>query len=325
MSSRRGPDMVNQFRSFSSRHIDTSASGSLNPPNMPTPPPRDSASAPLDHEPPSDDDPGDDDPGSNGNRNPFNNDECVPLPPNPMMALADAVRSLADITHRNLTSKPSQRTKVQEPDTFDGTDMCKLRAFIVQCELNFQDRPCAFWTDCAKFTFAQSYLKGMALEWFEPDLLHAEDPDLHPLWMNDYCKFLLELQTNFGPHDPVADTEHQLDNLSMKDSQRINKYIVEFNCIALQVRGYRDGALCHHFYSGLLDRIKDKIAHVGKPAMLIELHILSQGINTCYWERKSEITRQAKPTNPPPSKPHTSSPANSASSSSPARPLTEAR
>ncbi|KIK71915.1 hypothetical protein PAXRUDRAFT_109043, partial [Paxillus rubicundulus Ve08.2h10] len=228
-----------------------------------------------------DDDPGDDDPGSNGNRNPFNNDECVPLPPNPMMALADAVRSLADITHRNLTSKPSQRTKVQEPDTFDGTDMCKLRAFIVQCELNFQDRPCAFWTDCAKFTFAQSYLKGMALEWFEPDLLHAEDPDLHPLWMNDYCKFLLELQTNFGPHDPVADTEHQLDNLSMKDSQRINKYI-------------------------------DKIAHVGKPAMLIELHILSQGINTCYWERKSEITRQAKPTNPPPSKPHTSSPAKSA-------------
>ncbi|KIK77802.1 hypothetical protein PAXRUDRAFT_16706 [Paxillus rubicundulus Ve08.2h10] len=300
MSSRRGPDTVNQFRSFSSCRIDTSASSSLNPPNMPTPPPRDSASAPLDCEPPSDDDPG-----SDGDRNPFDNDERVPLPPNHMTALANAVCGLADITRRNLTSEPSQHTKVQEPDTFNGTNTCKLYTFIVQCELNFQDRPCAFWTDRAKVTFAQSYLKGMALKWFEPDLLHAEDLDLY--------------------------AEHQLDNLSMKDSQHINKYVVEFNHITSQVCGYRDSALCHHFYSGLLDRIKDEIARVGKPTTLTELRILSQGIDAHYWECKSKLTRQAKPTNPPLSKPHTSSPAKSApnpasvSSFSPAQPLAEAR
>jgi len=28
---------------------------------------------------------------------------------------------------------------VYEPDTFDGTDPKKLRTFLVQCELNFQD------------------------------------------------------------------------------------------------------------------------------------------------------------------------------------------
>ncbi|KIK72567.1 hypothetical protein PAXRUDRAFT_21839 [Paxillus rubicundulus Ve08.2h10] len=180
---------------------------------MPTLPPRNSASAPPDRDPPSDDEPGDDDPRSDGDRNPFDNDECIPLPPNPMMALTDAICGLANITCCNLTSEPSQRTK---------------------CELNFQDCPCAFRTDHTKVTFAQSYLKGMALEWFKPDLLHVEDLDLCPLWMNNYHKFLLKLQTNFGPHDPVADTEHQLDNLFMKDSQRINKYIVEFNHIASQ-------------------------------------------------------------------------------------------
>ncbi|KIK97139.1 hypothetical protein PAXRUDRAFT_10350 [Paxillus rubicundulus Ve08.2h10] len=275
MSSRRGPDMVSQFRSFSSCHIDTSASGSLDPPNMPTPPPCDTASAPPDRDLPSDDEPGDNDPGSNGDRNPFDNDECAPLPPNPMMALANAVRGLTDITRHNLTSEPSQRTKIQ-------------------CKLNFQDRPCTFWTDHAK-----------------PDLLHTEDLDLRPLWMDDYCEFLLELQTNFGPHDPVADAKHQLDNLSMKDSQCINKYAIEFNHIASQVRGYGDGTLHHHFYSGLLDCIKDEITCVGKPAMLTELRILSQGINACYWECKSEITHQAKPTNPPPSNNHTSSSARS--------------
>ena len=41
----------------------------------------------------------------------------------------------------------SSRTKVHEPDTFDGTDPKKLRTFFVQCELNFQDRPEAFQTD----------------------------------------------------------------------------------------------------------------------------------------------------------------------------------
>ena len=78
------------------------------------------------------------------------------------------------------------RTKVRKPDTFNGTDPKKLCTFFVQCELNFQDRPKAFRTDRAKVTFAQSYLKGMALEWFEPDLLGMEDPDARPLWMTSW-------------------------------------------------------------------------------------------------------------------------------------------
>ena len=53
----------------------------------------------------------------------------------------------------------------------------------MQCKLNFQDRPWAFAQDCAKVTFAQSDLKGIALEWFEPDLLLMDNPDLRPFWM----------------------------------------------------------------------------------------------------------------------------------------------
>ena len=75
---------------------------------------------------------------------------------------------------------------------------------------------------CAKFTFTQSYLKGMALEWFKLDLLLAEDPALRPLWQDNFKEFVLELQTNFGLHDPIGDAEHQLDHLSMKARQQIN-------------------------------------------------------------------------------------------------------
>ena len=93
------------------------------------------------------------------------------------------------------SNSSSLHTKVHEPDTFDGTDPKKLCTFFIQCELNFQDRPKAFWTDRAKVTFTQSYLKGMALEWFEPDLLGMDDPDAHPLWMTSWREFVIELQT----------------------------------------------------------------------------------------------------------------------------------
>jgi hypothetical protein len=221
-----------------------------------------------------------------------------------MTALTQAIHGLVQATRRTVAPETSQRTKVREPDTFDGMEPRKLRTFLVQCELNFQDHPRAFRADRAEVTFAQSYLKGMALEWFEPDLLNLDDPEDHPLWMEDYREFVLELQINFGPHDPVGDAEHQLDHLSMKDGQRVNKYVVEFNRLSTQVRGYGEGALRHHFYNGLPDRIKDEVSRVGKPSTLLGLRSLVQDIDARYWERKSEISRQTKPTSvaPPPSK-----------------------
>ena len=168
-----------------------------------------------------------------------------------------------------------------------------------------------------KVTFVQSYLKGMALEWFEPDLLLAEDPALRPLWQDDFKEFILELQTNFGPHDPVGDAEHQLDHLSKKDGQWINKYIVEFNRIASQIRGYGEGALRHHFYNGLPNHIKDEVSRIGKPSTLSDLRHLAQAIDVCYWECKSEVSRQMKPSaNPSTSKSTSDKPSTSTSASS---------
>ena len=93
----------------------------------------------------------------------------------------------------------------------------------------------------------------MALKWFKPDLLGAGDPLNHLIWMTDWEEFVIELQTTFGPHDPVADAEHQLDHLCMKENHCANQYVVDFNRITSQVRGYGDGTLRHHFYTGLPD------------------------------------------------------------------------
>ena len=36
--------------------------------------------------------------------------------------------------------------------------------------------------------------------------------------MDSWVHFVAELQSTFGPHDPIADAEHQLKHLQMKDA-----------------------------------------------------------------------------------------------------------
>jgi len=207
--------------------------------------------------------------------------------------LAVAVNRLS-CSSRRTNDSSSSHAKVCEPDTFDGTDPKKLQTFLVQCKLCFQDCAKAFRQDRARVTFTQSYLKGMTLEWFEPDLLNSGNPADRPRWMDSWVHFVAELQSTFGPHDPVADAEHQLEHLRMKDSYRVTQYIVDFNQLASQVQDYGDGALCRLFYSGLPDRLKDEIAQVRKPLTLNGLRALCQEINARYWERKDEISRTTK-------------------------------
>ncbi|KIO10079.1 hypothetical protein M404DRAFT_130296, partial [Pisolithus tinctorius Marx 270] len=218
-----------------------------------------------------DNNPDDDDPSDNGpgDDNPEDNDpEDDPDFPDPdtepAITVLDNLALAIKLLARNARTSPesSSRTKLHEPDTFDSTDPKKLRAFFIQCELNFQDHPQAFRTDRAKVIFAQSYLKGMALKWFELDLLGLDDPNDWPLWMDSWREFVLELQTTFGPHDLVADAKSQLDHLHMKESQCINKYVVDFNQLASQT--------------------------------LHELHHLAQEIDARYWEHKEEVQRASK-------------------------------
>ncbi|KAG6326191.1 hypothetical protein ID866_12898, partial [Astraeus odoratus] len=232
------------------------------------------------------DDPDDNDGGDDNASDPSVED-------NPILVLTNAITCLSNATRHRPKDSGAACTKVHEPDTFDGMDPEKLHEFLVQCELNFHDRLQAFHLDVQKVGFALSFLKGIALTWFKPDLLD-DTPGADPTWVDDYSEFVIELTTNFGPHDPVGDAKHQLDNLLMKDSSCINKYIIEFNHLATQVHGYGEGALRHMFYNGLLDCIKDEIAHIGKPPQLIDLHTMAQGIDMCYWEHKSEIACQNK-------------------------------
>jgi hypothetical protein len=229
----------------------------------------------LDDEDPDDEDddtpggnPPDDEGGDPDDEQDHNEDNGLNAQDRIFMRLSEAINNLARNNQRTSSSDDS-KVKVCEPDTFDGSEPRKLHAFFVQCELNFQSKPKTFRSDRAKVNFTQSYLKGMALKWFEPDLL-SDGLSSRPDWMGNYSKFMLELQTNFGPHDPSGDAEMQLEQLNMHEGQHINMYVVEFQRLASQVHGWGDGALRRQFYNGLPARIKDKISHMGKPITLSE-------------------------------------------------------
>jgi hypothetical protein len=206
--------------------------------------------------------------------------------------LAVAINKLAKSVNRPSESK----TKACEPDTFDGQDPKKLRNFQVQCELNFRDRRKAFRSDKNKVTYALTYLRGAALEWFEPAILEG----LHPDWEDDYSVFMDELQTNFGPFDPIGDAETDLESLKMGEGQKFIKFVIVFNRLSSLV-DWNDQALRHSFYRALPNRIKDEIARVQRPNTLIGLKALARQIDSRYWRRQEEIKRENK------SKPSTTS------------------
>ena len=145
-------------------------------------------------------------------------------------ALARAFNRLAD---RLLNTKRTPTfTRVWEPDPFNGSDTRKLQPFLTQCFLNFQDRPDVFTDDSAKVTYTLSYLKGTALDWFEPSLTSGNDVS----WLSDYSKFVSKLHSHFSPFNPEGEAEAELENLCMRDNQRITKYLVEFNRLAARVQ-----------------------------------------------------------------------------------------
>lgn len=229
---------------------------------------------------------GGDDDGGDGD-----NDESEEEVDNLITARAGEQQEFLKLLTR-IIRKPSSDITVKNPETFDGSEETKLRTFIVQCQLVFNNKPRAFKEDSKKVTFAVSYLRGQAFSWFEPYLFNTTmNGKIYP-FMTNYRIFLRELSENFGPRNYNSSLEAQLENLSMRENQPIAHYMVEFNSLATQIE-WGNNALRHQFYTGLPNRIQDRISEVGKPAGLREMKELAQTIDARYWERQEEKSRKA--------------------------------
>ncbi len=219
----------------------------------------------------------------------------------------DLIDALTTLTHAMRPPKSRAKAKAKEPDTFDGSDPRKLAAFILQCSLYFRNFPEDYREDDSKINFALSYLKGPAIEWFEPWLIEPDDFDEDPEWSYDYSAFLSTLRTNYGNIDPIADAEEAIEALKMKETWKIIRYNTEFNRHAAKLQ-YPDSILKRRYYKGLAARIKDPISGMRiKPATYQEMRLAAQDFDARHWEREREKSREERKFDKPKS-------ANSASS-----------
>ena len=139
-------------------------------------------------------------------------------------------------------------------------------------------------------TYALSYLKGTALEWFELGLLdHLDESN----WVSDFSKFEDKLKMNFGVYDLVGNAEVRLETLTMRDDKPCAVYLFKFQKLAAQIR-WGDDALCRQLYSGLSIQLKDKVSEASKLETLAGMHKMIQTFDHCHWERQEEIHHKRK-------------------------------
>ena len=144
---------------------------------------------------------GDSDDGNGGGGGQAGNEG--PLPDTNVL-LAEALINL----NKGIQKLCPSSTKVKEPDSFDGSNLHRLCEFLVACNLVFLDHPDSFRHDEKKVHYTISYLKGAALDWFEPVIMGEleEVPD----WLHDFPAFIQELTDHFGPYDFRGDAETSL-------------------------------------------------------------------------------------------------------------------
>ena len=132
------------------------------------------------------------------------------------------------------------------------------------------------------------------------------DPRLALTWCSSWPDFLCEIYTHFRPSNPTGTAEIKLHHLSMQSDSHILEYLVRFNTLASRVY-WGDVALRFQFYDGLPERLKEKVAILGKPESLREMVNVTVHYDTLYWERQTErrltCRFDPKPTLSRPSKP----------------------
>ena len=105
-------------------------------------------------------------------------------------------------------------------------------------------------------------------------------PNHMPAWKSSWDDFIMELHTYFGP---ANHTEIKLCHLTMLPKSQLANYLIQFNTLAAQVT-WGDAALHFQFYDGLPDRLKDRIAVLGKPNTLCKLVETTTWHDAPHWE-----------------------------------------
>ncbi|KAG2190784.1 hypothetical protein INT47_000266 [Mucor saturninus] len=177
----------------------------------------------------------------------------------------------------------SPEPKVNDPACFHG-DPRLTSTFILQLQIVFTCQPLRYASHGAKIGYASSFLRDAAFDWFAPFLRQNNNEVLE-----DYTRFIQELNMAFGEADAVGNAERKLDTMR-QGRQTIATMAGEFRRVAANV-SWNESALCAAFYRALNEELKDELARAPRPGTLNELIEACMRIDNRIQERRLERAR----------------------------------
>ncbi|XP_013856474.1 uncharacterized protein LOC106512393 [Austrofundulus limnaeus] len=172
---------------------------------------------------------------------------------------------------------PCMEPRLCPPERFEG-NIDQGRAFLTQCEIQFELQPSSFPSERSKVAYIISLLTGKAKLWGTAE------------WQRDavichrYKDFARELLRVFCPRLPHREASRGL--LSIKQgNRRVTEYIIDFHTLSVD-SWWNDEALQDAFMQGLSDEIKDELATRDPPESLKDLEDLATRIDLRLFERK---------------------------------------
>jgi len=205
----------------------------------------------------------------------------------------DALTGLSNLDLRTLLlalaqqSNPRQQRKhrgTHEPDTFSGGTPDNLRAFIFQYQIYFRACEGDFKENSEKIYFAISYLRGIALDCFEP-YINEPDPTQSLDFLEDWLAFVQKLSNIFGSYSPEDDDEDAIVAISFPNDEKAVNYFIHFAKYQNRIR-WDDRSLQKVVKDVLPPRISDELRFSREDLSTFEgLKRAVMRIDSDYWRR----------------------------------------
>ena len=179
-----------------------------------------------------------------------------PAPP-PELSNLDLQNALLTIARQTDQRSSKKHRGVKEPDLFNGGSPDKLRAFIFQYQIYFCACEEDFQEDTDKIFFAISYLRGIALNYFEP-YINEPDPLQDFDFLDSWSAFVQKLSNTFGSYSPEDDDEDAIVSIPFPHDGKTVSYFIQFTKYQNRIR-WDDRSLYKVVKDAIPPRICDEL------------------------------------------------------------------
>jgi hypothetical protein len=213
--------------------------------------------------------------------------------------LAYATQTAAYFASRQAPAQPQAPTprapKVSDPEYYHGSRK-DFRTFMAQCNLKFNSDPRSFEQDASKITFAASFLRGNAFDWFAA---HT-DPVTGAVRITRWTDFATLFAAAFDDPDRIATAERELKKLK-QGTDTASAYHAKFLGIAAPL-DLTERSKISTFKDGLHQEVKRLLATVITPPTdfneFVNLTIKFDNNNRALKQDDTSHTPRTTTTNP---------------------------